>query len=173
MCVPTTENEENKQTSDLNGDTRPNEIAPKEHRPLLAPITPCRTPTGAPTKSKANHRNRQNTPKKRSKDAKTIIYSQNIQGGKDPLKLEYITETMKERGIDIYLLQETWLEGNFTRDIGEGCLLIHHGLEEATCNRGTGGVGIILSKRAKEAWNKAGNPPPTYGGVFKRRQLDS
>eukprot|EP00978_Attheya_sp_CCMP212_P011742 scaffold29160_cov31-Attheya_sp.AAC.1 len=71
---------------------------------------------------------------------------------------------MKKRGIDIYLLQETWLCGDYDKYI-TGYLMFHHGLESpTTCNRGTGGVATILSPRAKTLWDNAGNPPPIHGG---------
>eukprot|EP00978_Attheya_sp_CCMP212_P028690 scaffold99797_cov38-Attheya_sp.AAC.1 len=167
MCVADADGEDF-QTSTLNGDARPYESTPttptRESRTDLTPFTLVTTTTGtkltATTKS-----NRRNNNKKRSKEATSTIYPQNIQGGKDPLKLEYITAQMKKRGIDIYLLKKTWLCGDYDKDIN-GYLMFHHGLESPTCNRGTGGVAIILSPRAKTAWDNAGNPPPIHGGVI-------
>jgi hypothetical protein len=74
---------------------------------------------------------------------------------------------MKERGINIYLLQETWLERTYNRYV-EGYLFIHHGLDKATCNRGTGVAGILLSPSTERALDKAGNPPPILGGVIAK-----
>jgi len=105
--------------------------------------------------------------KKRPKEAFYNIFSQNLQGAKDELKLECIIHSMRRHHIDIYLIQETWLTGNWTKDI-HGYTLFHHGLETATCSRGTGGVGIILSPRMKTAWTNAGNPPPIYGGILAK-----
>eukprot|EP00978_Attheya_sp_CCMP212_P023473 scaffold71971_cov55-Attheya_sp.AAC.1 len=125
-----------------------------------------------------------------NQDAKTkkgseIFY--NIQGsGKNkkesigPYKFEYIISLMKEKGIDIYLVQETWLPNDFERDT-EGHYIFHHGTPEASdSNTGgeatgantpkwgqtRGGVAIILSPRATAAWKKAGQPEPTRSGVI-------
>jgi len=71
---------------------------------------------------------------------------------------------MKKRGIDVYLLQETWKCGTYTEDIN-GYFMFHHGLVDKPtwCNRGTGGVAIILSTQMKSAWDNAGNLPPIHG----------
>jgi hypothetical protein len=124
MCVPDANGEDSLPTSTLNGDARPYESATtkqRESRIDLTPITLVMTPTGTQptTTTKSNRRNNNN--KRSSKDATSTIYSHsNIQGGKDPLKLQYITNQMKERGIDMYLLQETWKCGTYTDDIING-----------------------------------------------------
>eukprot|EP00978_Attheya_sp_CCMP212_P034644 scaffold146204_cov30-Attheya_sp.AAC.1 len=88
MCVQDADGEESLPTSTLNGGTHPYESATTEPSPLTL-ITLESTHTSAP-QSTANYRHRHNkTPKKRSKDAKSIIYSQKIQSAKDPLKLQY------------------------------------------------------------------------------------
>ena len=74
---------------------------------------------------------------------------------------------MRQHQIDIYLLQETWLTGNWSKEI-HGYTIFHHGLDQATCSRGTGGVTIILSPAMKTAWANAGNPNPVYGGVLAK-----
>jgi hypothetical protein len=50
---------------------------------------------------------------------------------------------MTEHNIDIYLLQETWLFGDFITNI-HGITVIHHGSEEPASNRGSGGITILL-----------------------------
>ena len=52
---------------------------------------------------------------------------------------------MSKEKIDITLLQETWLVGNYTKVIN-GFQFIHHGLESHKSNRGEIGVAIILVK---------------------------
>jgi hypothetical protein len=54
-----------------------------------------------------------------------------------------LTRLMTEHNIDIYLLQETWLTGNFITNI-HGITVIHHGPEEPVSNRGSGGIAILL-----------------------------
>ena len=51
---------------------------------------------------------------------------------------------MSIRKIDIYFIQETWLDGNYVSEIN-GYTLFHHSLKEHKCSRGQCGVGIILS----------------------------
>jgi hypothetical protein len=50
---------------------------------------------------KSNRQNINNNKNPKKELSASTNYCQNIQGGKDPLKLEYITNQMKERGIDI------------------------------------------------------------------------
>jgi hypothetical protein len=55
--------------------------------------------------------------------------------------------------IDIYLIQETWLEGSKDFAMGEITFLVHAQEKQ----HGRGGVAIALSKKAQKAWDKAGN----------------
>jgi hypothetical protein len=55
-----------------------------------------------------------------------------------------LTRLMTEHNIDIYLLQETWLVGNFITNI-HGITVIHHGPEEPVSNQGSGGIAILLA----------------------------
>jgi len=91
-----------------------------------------------------------------------VMYSQNLAGMRSTLentKLDIITGMMIARGIDAYLLQETWLEGTFTKEVN-GFLFLHHGLPTRDCPRGRRGVGIVLSPRLRDAYEKNGSPPP-------------
>ena len=57
-------------------------------------------------------------------------YSQNVQGLRsNEDKLEYILRLMTRKTIDAYLLQETHLEGDFTKILPGRNLMIHHGPE--------------------------------------------
>jgi hypothetical protein len=85
---------------------------------------------------------------------------------------------MKEKGIDVYLVQETWLSDEFENSSNiNGVYLFHHeieheasdsneGKEEKTPHLQTrkgharGCVAIFLSLRAKEAWKRAGQRKP-------------
>jgi hypothetical protein len=50
---------------------------------------------------------------------------------------------MTEHNIDIYLLQETWLVGDFITNI-HGITVIHHGPDEPASNRGSGSIATLL-----------------------------
>jgi hypothetical protein len=49
-----------------------------------------------------------------------------------------IAQQMDQDDKHAWLIQETWLTGNFRVET-QGTTFFHHGLEEATCNRGRGG----------------------------------
>ena len=51
---------------------------------------------------------------------------------------------MINRDLSVYCIQETWLHGNFIKEI-EGYTVFHHGLKKQVCSRGQNGVVIILS----------------------------
>jgi exonuclease III len=94
------------------------------------------------------------------------IVTQNIrgtQGSKDPQSniidlgdIEAVVKLMRNRNIDIYLLQETWIYEDIETEI-RGISFINHGMQKGTNN---GGVAILLNKRAQKAWNAAGRPEP-------------
>ena len=54
-------------------------------------------------------------------------------------------------------MQETWEKETTNTEI-EGILFIHHGNPKET--KKYGGVSIALSKQAKAAWKRAGQPAP-------------
>ena len=97
--------------------------------------------------------------KDKSTGSHFVSLSQNVNGLKRPKKIDAIVHTMCTRNIDVYVVQETWLEGN-----GEELkqLTIHkysvffHGNLEKTCDHGRGGVAIFLSPQATKAWEAAG-----------------
>jgi len=65
---------------------------------------------------------------------------------RDLSKLETLARLMTTNDIDVYLLQETWLFGDWTKTIAN-VTIIHHGPAEAVCNPGSGGVAIMLGPR--------------------------
>ena len=97
-------------------------------------------------------------------ESNVTVFSQNVQGSKDPIVIEHAIHISKQDQIDIFCLQETWLTGKWSKRI-DGWTIFHYGPEEATCNRGSGGVAIILSPKALRAWKKAGSKDPIYGGT--------
>jgi exonuclease III len=104
----------------------------------------------------------------RSKDHYFNVVTHNINGLKRKEKLDFIVQFMKEKTIDVYCLQETWLEGEqeqFSELTLNNYLVFMHGNKDKTCARGKGGVAIILSPRAAKAWKNAGNPAPVLGGI--------
>lgn len=72
---------------------------------------------------------------------------------------------MLEHNIDIYLLQETWLTGDWITNIAN-VTTIHHGPDEPASNRGSGGIAIMLGPRAQRAWKAAGSPDPYRPGLI-------
>jgi len=102
-----------------------------------------------------------------------IVVSQNIRGvqgffepdgrSRDLGKLEILTRVLLEQHIDVYLIQETWLTGDWIRIIN-GVTVIHHGPDTPTSRRGSGGVAILLSQSATKAWTFAGRPDPLRPG---------
>ena len=87
---------------------------------------------------------------------------------KKPEKIEMIIHRMRRSNIDIYLVQETWLEGKgeiFKQLQIYDYTVFLHGNEDITCSRGRGGVGIFLSKRAMKAWTNTGSHKPDLSGI--------
>jgi exonuclease III len=98
--------------------------------------------------------------------------TQNVNGAKEKIeadgtrtneKFETIAHQMVKHKKQAYLIQETWMTGNFITEI-QGIRFFHHGLDESTCNRGRGGVAIALGPEAYDAWVEAGMPQPTMLG---------
>ena len=87
------------------------------------------------------------------------ILSQNVQGFKNASKIDQAIALMEDHRIDIFLAQETWLAGDFTRIIN-GHLFIHHGINESSSHRGEREVAIILSPTTTIAYKNARNIPP-------------
>jgi hypothetical protein len=80
---------------------------------------------------------------------KIVIISQNVQGLKDLAKLETIINEVNKRGIYAFLVQESWLEGDYdVQQLTHGITFIHHGPPKQGSRRDSGGVGIILSEEA-------------------------
>ena len=50
---------------------------------------------------------------------------------------------MESHKIDMCLVQETWLKGDFSKEIS-GCRFAHHGLKDHKSRRGERGVGIHI-----------------------------
>ena len=91
-----------------------------------------------------------------SKPKNYIIHTQNVQGFKRAFKIENIIDEMINRDIDVYCVQETWLEGNWEKLIN-GFLFIHHGVKKCSCKRGNRGVGIFLSPHMQKCYERVEN----------------
>jgi hypothetical protein len=92
---------------------------------------------------------------------KIKIMSQNMRGMPEH-KLEMLLSTMRERDTFAYTLQETWRIGTTTLE-NKGFKIFLNGMKERSCNRGSGGVGIILSPTAAKAWEDGGSEVKHYG----------
>ena len=68
-------------------------------------------------------------------------------------------DIMARKKIDVYCIQETWLDGDFIKEI-DGYTIFHHGLKEQTCSRGQNGVAIILSPTFSKYYKLSGSLPP-------------
>ena len=111
------------------------------------------TPKAPPAPPVAGHAAKKNTPFHNPLLGPTII-SQNVCGAKgdfDPYgtrhdlnKIENIFQIMKEQEIDIYLLQEMWLLGDWNMQV-HGVQVLHHGPSEPASRHGSGGVVSLLS----------------------------
>ena len=97
--------------------------------------------------------------KKASKNINiTDIVSHNLRGLKSDDRIDEIFNAIKSRNIFAACIQETWREGVNALTYEQSKILLA-GLEpdEVTCNRGSQGVGIILSDSAEKAWKAAGS----------------
>ena len=137
MCRPTS-------TSSTTRAREVSGLTELETRISQAPAVPSRTDRNQPRKQ----------PLSDSYDDLYIV-SHNLRGAKgsfdpdgttrDLNKFEVLTRLMTEHNIDIYLLQETWLVGDWITNI-HGITVIHHGPKERASNRGSGGVAIMLAR---------------------------
>jgi len=76
----------------------------------------------------------------------------------DYTRYEHLITTMKLKGIDVYFIQETWLEGDIFEEIINGYHVFRH--NGGVGNHNFRGVAIILSPRYHEGWKAAGARPP-------------
>lgn len=88
-------------------------------------------------------------------DEEIRIYGQNTRGLKREAKLEELVEQGFKREAFAIALQEKWRVGKLSLD-SRGWLFIHSGQEERSCARGSGGVALLLSPKARRAWDEAG-----------------
>ena len=105
--------------------------------------------------------------KDKSTGSDFVSLSQNVNGLKRPEKIDAIVHTMRRRKIDVYLVQETWLEGDgeeYKHITIHNYTVFFHGNPEKTCDRGRGGVAIFLSPRAAKAWEAASAHKPKISG---------
>jgi hypothetical protein len=76
----------------------------------------------------------------------------------DTTRFEYLIASMKVKCLDVYFLQDTWLEDNeFDIDVG-GYHVFHHNGQNG--NHLHNGVAIVLSPCHYAGWKAAGAAPP-------------
>ena len=76
-------------------------------------------------------------------------------------KMERLVQFSVEKYIDVTCIQETWLECRYCIDIKTmGIDSKETYGQEKQINRGSGGVGILLSNRGRDTWGRAGLPDP-------------
>ena len=111
-----------------------------------------------------------NSRKRDGLGTKLRLVTQNFNGLKTDDQFDIITNTMETRGIDILVAQETWRHGKEKEAesivVNDTQIFLHGTVEQDPKNkRGSGGVAVFLSRTARQAWDKAGNPEPTLGGA--------
>ena len=84
------------------------------------------------------------------------IISQNIRGLKNDDRIKELTLMLHRRNIFMACVQETWRTGSETLDGNYGYRLVLSGKKRQTSNRGSLGVGIVLSPKSIDAWKAAG-----------------
>jgi hypothetical protein len=82
------------------------------------------------------------------------------------VKLDFIIELMKRLEIHTYLIQETWLENDWTVSY-DGYTIFHHNVAKKGHRRT--GVAIILSPLFTNYWKDAGSQKPI---VINRNDFD-
>jgi hypothetical protein len=76
----------------------------------------------------------------------------------DYTRYEHLITNMKLKGIDVYFIQETWLEGDVFDETINGYHIFRHNREVG--NHNFHGVAIILSPRYHKGWKATGARPP-------------
>ena len=75
------------------------------------------------------------------------------------VNLDIIIDIMARKNINAYCIQETWLDGDFVKEI-DGYTIFHHGLREQIYSRGQNGGEIILSPTFSKYYKSSGSLPP-------------
>eukprot|EP00957_Ditylum_brightwellii_P054211 4106100-Ditylum_brightwellii.AAC.1 len=101
-------------------------------------------------------------------------YNHNVNGLKQDLKIEQLCQAFWDDNIDFGCLQETWLSGDYRREIKNKskhddklhlCFFFHHG-QPIQQDRGSGGVAILLGGKGIQAWKNAGSPDAIRGDLI-------
>ena len=90
------------------------------------------------------------------------LYGQNARGLKTDDKLEELRGVAAKRKAYAVGVQETWRIGQETLD-SRDWKFVTQGKAERTCNRGSGGVGILLSPNAVRDWEAADSEVLLFG----------
>jgi hypothetical protein len=76
----------------------------------------------------------------------------------DYTRYEHLIAMMKTKSLDVYFVQETWLEGDVFDKVVNGYHVFRHNGGKG--NHNFRGVAIILSPRYHKGWKAAGGRPP-------------
>ena len=85
------------------------------------------------------------------------IISQNVRGLKTVDRINELTLLLYKRNIFMACVQETWRTGFESLNGNFGYKLLLSGKERQTSNRGSSGIGIVLSPKSIFAWEAAGS----------------
>ena len=89
-----------------------------------------------------------------------------MQGFKDDSKIDQAITLMESHKTDIFLVQETWLTGDFTRIINN-YHFNNHSMSKALLSRGERGVAIILSPMVAKAYKDARSASLTISSSYQ------
>eukprot|EP00111_Clytia_hemisphaerica_P012731 TCONS_00037465-protein len=86
------------------------------------------------------------------------IITQNVRGLKSAERIYELSTQIKRQNTFALCVQESWRSGKSIELVND-CTFLLHGLNESDnkSKRGQGGVGIVLSKTATQAWKEAGS----------------
>ena len=90
------------------------------------------------------------------------IYSHNQRGLTKPDHMEELMHFLNSNKAYAACLQETWKLGDNIEE-HEGNIIINHGPPTKLCRRGSLGVSIVISRQARDAWERAGAQPLYFG----------
>ena len=141
-------------------------MSPSSPSPSPSPSSSLPKTTDTPLHTPEQDNNEDSPPSKNEsysnlKGESIVFLSQNVHSLRSEsqrLYLDIIVELMSFRKIDVYLIQETWLDGDYVSEI-KGYTLFRYGLKKK-CGRGQCGVGIILSPTFLQFYKDSGSKPP-------------
>ena len=138
--------------------TYPNEVIVEDEILEIPPFPPSSPSSSLPDSPPSTLMNNEDTVPNLFVSNNISFISQNVRSlrsKKQYINIDAIINTMEKHNISAYLIQETWLDGDFEKIIN-GYHLFHHGLKKQICKRGQKGIAIILSPDLAKMYNESG-----------------